>query len=81
MTISGDEKLYTIEEVAERLRVSPAAIRARLVLRPQDVPPSVTVGRRRLFPASRYREWLATLVESPAAVAEEKARVGRPRAR
>ncbi|MBK7044547.1 MAG: helix-turn-helix domain-containing protein [Rhodanobacteraceae bacterium] len=81
MAISIEEKLYTIEEVAEKLRVTPAAVRARLILRPREIPPSILIGRRRLFPESRYREWLATLVDSPAGIAVEKERVGRPRAR
>ena len=42
---------YTIEEMAELLRVRPGTVRNRLWRGDKTLPPSVRNGRRRLFPS------------------------------
>jgi|SRR5579871_161837 len=49
--------LYTIQELAETLRLQPATIRNKLS-RGDDLPRSVVVGRRRLFPEDAVEAWL-----------------------
>ena len=48
---------YTIEEVAELLRVRPGTVRNRLWRGDSTLPPSVRNGRRRLFPVADYIAW------------------------
>jgi DNA-binding transcriptional MerR regulator len=48
---------YTIEEVAELLRVRPGTVRNRLWRGDSTLPPSVRNGRRRLFPVADYIVW------------------------
>lgn len=43
---------YTVEEIATLLRISPGTVRNRLSRGKAQLPPSVLVGRRRLFPRS-----------------------------
>jgi excisionase family DNA binding protein len=52
---------YTIEEVAELLRVRPGTVRNRLWRGDSTLPPSVRNGRRRLFPVADYVAWKARL--------------------
>lgn len=47
----------TIEEISERLHISPGTARNRLS-RGEPMPPSVKVGRRRLFPSLELERWL-----------------------
>lgn len=49
--------LYTIHELATALHLQPATIRNRLY-RGEDMPPSIRVGRRRLFPEAQLEAWL-----------------------
>ena len=49
--------LYTIQELADALRLEPATIRNKLS-RGEDMPPSVRIGRRRLFPQDELESWL-----------------------
>jgi hypothetical protein len=51
------KEFYTVEEMAELLRIRPGTVRNRLLHRSEDVPPSVVIGRRRLFPVSGYEDW------------------------
>ena len=51
----------TIEEVAENLHISVGTARNRLSSGSGAMPPSIKSGRRRLFPLSRYNEWLDSL--------------------
>ena len=44
------KEFYTVEEIAELLRIRPGTVRNRLSYRGNDLPPSVVIGRRRLFP-------------------------------
>jgi hypothetical protein len=55
---------YTIEEVAELLRVRPGTVRNRLWRGASTLPPSVRNGRRRLFPVAAYVAWKARLATS-----------------
>lgn len=55
-------RLLTVEEVAERLRVSVNAIH-QAVYR-DSAPPSVRVGRRRLFPERLLEEWIADRLDT-----------------
>ena len=50
---------YTVEEIAELLRIRPGTVRNRLLQRARDLPPSVLIGRRRLFPLVDYELWKA----------------------
>lgn len=47
----------TIEEISERLHMSVGTARNRLS-RGEPMPPSVKVGRRRLFPTTELEKWL-----------------------
>lgn len=49
--------LYTIQELAHALRLRPGTVRNKLS-RGEDMPRSVLVGRRRLFPEDAVEAWL-----------------------
>lgn len=53
---------YTVAEMAELLRVHSGTIRNRLWLRADSLPPSMTIGRRRLFPLAEYEAWKQRLL-------------------
>jgi DNA-binding transcriptional MerR regulator len=55
---------YTIDEVADLLRVRPGTIRNRLWRGDATLPPSVRNGRRRLFPVVGYADWKKRLETS-----------------
>ena len=59
---------YTIAEMAELLRVHPGTIRNRLWLGADSLPPSMTIGRRRLFPLAEYEAWKQRLLTELRAV-------------
>jgi excisionase family DNA binding protein len=77
--------LYTIQELANTLRLQPGTVRNKLS-RGEDLPRSVRVGRRRLFPEDAVEAWLqaqearheAALSPDNQAAAGPKP-VGRPR--
>jgi len=56
------KEFYTITEMAELLRVRPGTVRNRLWLRAASLPPSMTIGRRRLFPSAEYEAWKRRLL-------------------
>lgn len=56
------DDFYTIEEIAQKLRIQPGTVRNRLMQR-LDMPPSVRIGRRRLFPIAEYEQWCAHAIE------------------
>jgi excisionase family DNA binding protein len=77
---------YTVDEVAVALRVSPGTIRNKLSRgEGADLPPSVRLGRRRLFPQERFEAWLRAHLASDAMSSGEsgepitRAALGRPR--
>ncbi len=49
--------LYTTQELAHALRLRPGTIRNKLS-RGEDLPRSIQVGRRRLFPEHEVEAWL-----------------------
>ena len=49
--------LYTVQELAHALRLQPGTVRNKLS-RGEDMPRSVLVGRRRLFPEDAVEAWL-----------------------
>jgi excisionase family DNA binding protein len=49
---------YTIEEIAELLRVRPGTVRNRLSQRDRNLPSSIAIGRRRLFVEADYEVWI-----------------------
>lgn len=60
-------RFYTLEEIARELHIAPATARNRLTLG-QPMPPSIRVGRRRLFPADEYEKWIAAQLTAPRSV-------------
>jgi hypothetical protein len=52
-------RFYTLEEIASELHIAPATARNRLTLG-LPMPPSIRVGRRRLFPVDAYEKWIAS---------------------
>lgn len=52
-------RFYTLEEIARELHIAPATARNRLTLG-LPMPPSIRVGRRRLFPVDEYERWIAS---------------------
>lgn len=53
----------TIEEMAKLLHISPGTARNRLS-RGEPMPPSIKIGRRRLFPVNELDKWLTTRLTS-----------------
>jgi hypothetical protein len=52
------KEFYTVDEIAELLRIRPGTVRNRLSRRQRDLPPSIVIGRRRLFPLVDYETWI-----------------------
>jgi excisionase family DNA binding protein len=78
-------RLYTIQELAQTLRLQPGTVRNKLS-RGEDLPRSVRVGRRRLFPEDAVEAWLQAqearqAIPSPAnpTTADGPNPAGRPR--
>src|SRR5215469_2746999 len=78
--------LYTIQELANTLRLQPGTVRNKLSRR-EDLPRSVRVGRRRLFPEDAVEAWMqakearqdAAPSSDNQAAADGPKPVGRPR--
>lgn len=51
------EKYLTYEQAADLLCMSTGGLRNRLS-RGEQMPPSIKIGRRRLFPETALHEWL-----------------------
>ena len=58
-----NNEYLSVEEVAEALRIEIGTARNRLS-RGDPMPPSVKVGRRRLFPADELEKWLKSKLVS-----------------
>jgi excisionase family DNA binding protein len=76
---------YTVDEVAALLRIAPATVRNKLC-RSEDLPPSLCIGRRRLFPRDQFEAWLdaqqsAQAVSEPDFPSVGHPMLGRPRER
>lgn len=52
----GEPANYTTEELADLLRVSPAAV--RMMHSRGDAPPSFRLGKKRLWPRAAYEAWV-----------------------
>ncbi|MFV0510209.1 MAG: helix-turn-helix transcriptional regulator [Shewanella algae] len=59
-----NEKYLTYEQVADLLCMSTGGLRNRMS-RGELMPPSVKVGRRRLFPETAFHQWLQAQKSSP----------------
>ncbi|WP_288829466.1 helix-turn-helix domain-containing protein [uncultured Paraburkholderia sp.] len=57
-------RFYTLEEIARELHIAPATARNRLTLG-QPMPPSMRIGRRRLFPVEEFERWIASQMIRP----------------
>ncbi len=55
----ASRRFYTLEEIARELHIAAATARNRLTLG-LAMPPSIRVGRRRLFPVDEYEKWIAS---------------------
>lgn len=51
------QKYLTIEEISQRLHIATGTARNR-ICRGDPMPPSLKVGRRRLFPEAEFEIWL-----------------------
>lgn len=47
----------TLDEVSRRLHMAPGTARNRMS-RHDPMPPSVRIGRRRLFPEDQFNQWM-----------------------
>jgi len=65
-------RLITINELAHALRLTPGTIRNKLA-RGADLPPSLRVGRRRLFSQEQVDGWLKAreVLTSPTSIARD----------
>lgn len=57
------QKYLTIEEVSHRLHIATGTARNR-ICRGDPMPPSLKVGRRRLFPEVEFETWLRQFLQS-----------------
>lgn len=77
-------KFYTLEDISNELHISPGTARNRLSTG-KDMPPSIRVGRRRLFPIGEFDKWVAQVIapiqdDVPPPVSEtSNKKRGRPR--
>ncbi|WMS85605.1 helix-turn-helix transcriptional regulator [Pleionea litopenaei] len=62
-TQTNTERYLTYEQAASLLCMSTGGLRNRMC-RGEPMPPSVKIGRRRLFPESALHTWLAERRES-----------------
>lgn len=53
----------TVEEISERLHMSVGTARNRLS-KGEPMPPSIKIGRRRLFPSIELEKWLMSRLVS-----------------
>ena len=67
-------RLVTINELAQALRLTPGTIRNKLA-RGADLPPSIRVGRRRLFSQEQIDAWLKSreVLNAPTSIARDSA--------
>lgn len=68
----------TIEEVSERLHINTRTAHNRLYSG-KKMPPSVKIGKKRLFPEKLFEEWMESQVESHDIIAIQKITGGRIR--
>ncbi|MHB8390164.1 MAG: hypothetical protein ACYDBH_11350 [Acidobacteriaceae bacterium] len=54
-------KFSTLEDISKELHIRLGTARDRPALS-QDRPPSIKVGRRRLFPVSEFKQWVERII-------------------
>lgn len=57
------KQYLSLEQISQRLHLAPGTVRNRLS-RNDPMPPSVRVGRRRLFPEDQFDAWMESRVVS-----------------
>lgn len=57
------EKYLNIEDISARMHITVGTARNRLS-RGEPMPPSIKIGRRRLFPESRFYEWMMRFLQN-----------------
>ena len=55
------KQYLSLEQVSQRLHLAPGTVRNRLS-RNDPMPPSIRVGRRRLFPEDKFEAWMESRV-------------------
>ena len=56
-------RYLTIDEICHRLRISIGTTHNRLSTK-KKMPPSIKIGKKRLFPEDKFDAWMETQVES-----------------
>lgn len=57
------EAYLSIEDISARMHISIGTARNRLS-RGEPMPPSIKIGRRRLFPESLFHDWMMRFLQS-----------------
>ena len=57
------KKYLTIEDLSKRLHIEIGSVRNRLY-RGDPMPPSLKIGRRRLFPEDEFQVWMDSFLKS-----------------
>lgn len=55
----------TLDEISRRLHIAPGTARNRMS-KHDPMPPSVKVGRRRLFPEDKFNQWMEVRLQENA---------------
>ena len=55
------QKFSTLEDISNEWHIRLGTARNRLMLG-QNLPPSIKVGRRRLFPVTEFEQWVASVI-------------------
>ncbi len=55
-------RYLTLDEISQRLHMAPGTARNRMS-RHDPMPPSVRIGRRRLFPEDQFNQWMCDRLE------------------
>lgn len=69
------QALLTTDQLSKVIHMDVGTIRNRLS-RGDDMPPSVVIGRRRLFPVSKFNNWINERLEKQEAQYELEHNVG-----
>lgn len=56
-------RYLTLDEISQRLHMAPGTARNRMS-RHDPMPPSVRVGRRRLFPEDQFHQWMVERLQT-----------------
>lgn len=58
-------RYLTLDEISQRLHMAPGTARNRMS-KHDPMPPSVKVGRRRLFPEDKFNQWMEVRLQESA---------------